>query len=170
MKNKAVFLDRDGILIEDSGYPWKPEHLSLKRDILPFLRILRDRGYLLIIVTNQSGIARGKFTVVQYLNFQALVEEALASEDVPIAATYYCPYHPDGRIAEFAIDHEDRKPNPGMILRAVNDFNIDIAGSIMIGDKDSDRIRLPDLRSYIIRGSLRICPGGIESMRVMMYY
>ena len=156
---KAAFLDRDGVLIEDTGYPHRPEDLVLKRDVLPALRTLRDAGYLLIIVTNQAGIARGKFTLSQYEAFQALVEDALAAEGVPVDATYFCPYHKDGVVPGFARDHEDRKPNPGMFLRAARDFGLDMAASLMIGDKESDRIRLEGLRCYIIKGRYPVDPG-----------
>jgi len=158
-RNKAVFLDRDGVLIEDTGYPHLPEHLKLKRDILPFLRLLKKKGYLLIIVTNQSGIARGLFSLEQYQLFQAIVEQALLSENVVIDKTYYCPFHKDGSVPEFSRDHEDRKPNPGMILKALEDFDIDIRQSIMIGDRESDIIDYPGLKTYLIQSDYPVGNG-----------
>ena len=81
------------------------------------------------------------------------------AEGVPVDATYYCPFHKDGVVAAYARDHKDRKPNPGMFLRAARDFDLDIAASLMIGDKESDRIRLDGLRCYIIKGRYPVDPG-----------
>jgi len=151
--NKAIFLDRDGVIIEDAGYPHRSEDLVLIESILPYLQFGKEKGFLLIIVTNQSGIARGIFTVEEYERFQEYVEYILMCRNIFIDKTYYCPFHIEGNIEKYSINHNDRKPNPGMILKAIVDFDIDIELSIMIGDRESDIIQLPGLRSYLIRGN-----------------
>lgn len=148
--NKALFLDRDGILIEDVCYPHRPQDLNLNLDLIPYLRWAIKEGFLLIIVTNQAGIAKGKFTLKQYEMFQSELEKDLAYLKTKIDATYYCPYHKDGIIKPYNIDSEDRKPKPGMIIKAVDEFNIDLKQSFMIGDKMSDKIEIADLRCYIL--------------------
>jgi D-glycero-D-manno-heptose 1,7-bisphosphate phosphatase len=134
----AVFLDRDGTLIHDPGYLGDPEGVELLPGVAESLPALARAGFLLIVVTNQSGIARGRYTVAQYEAVAARLEEMLADQGVRLDASYYCPYHPDGSVAPFNIDHEDRKPNPGMWFRAAADLRIDLARSWSIGDGSRD--------------------------------
>lgn len=148
--NRAIFLDRDGILIEDVSYPHKLNDLHIKEDILPHLRWAQKEGFLLIIITNQAGVAKGKFTLEQYHAFQKKLLTDLNELGVVIDDTYFCPYHKDGIVKEYAIESYDRKPNPGMIIKALEKFNIDITKSYMIGDKFSDNIDLQGLRSFIL--------------------
>jgi D,D-heptose 1,7-bisphosphate phosphatase len=155
-KIKALFLDRDGILIEDRNYPHRPEDLKIREDILPLLQKAKARGYEFFIMTNQSGLARGIFTLDEYQRFAGLVEEEFSRRGFPIKKTYYCPYLADGTVAEFSKDSIDRKPKPGMFLRAAEEWNIELSQSLMIGDKDSDRIELSELRSIILRGQYEI--------------
>lgn len=135
----AVFLDRDGVLIEDTGYPHLEEHLRLMPGAAEAVRHLNQLGYLCVIVTNQSGVARGLFTEDQMKAFNTLVVRKLAAKGAVIGAVYACPFHSEGRVeAWIHPDHPDRKPNPGMILRAITDHGIDPAKSFMIGDQPSD--------------------------------
>jgi D-glycero-D-manno-heptose 1,7-bisphosphate phosphatase len=150
-KNKALFLDRDGIIIEDVSYPCQREDLHIQEELIPYLKWAVSQGYKLIIVTNQSGISRGIFTVDQYEAFQNLVNEALAERGVDIDGVYYCPYLKEGTVVPFNRDSEDRKPKPGMILKARDDFALSLEDSFMIGDKFSDIIEYPGLRSFILR-------------------
>jgi D-glycero-D-manno-heptose 1,7-bisphosphate phosphatase len=135
----AVFLDRDGVLIEDTGYP----HLEADLRIVPgapeAVRRLNQLGYLCVIVTNQSGVARGLFTEDQMKAFNAVIVRRFAAKGAVIGPVYACPFHAEGRVEGYIHpDHPDRKPNPGMILRAIADHNIDPAKSFMIGDQPSD--------------------------------
>lgn len=135
----AVFLDRDGVLIEDCGYPHLPEHLVLIPGAAEAVRGLNERGYLTVIVTNQSGVGRGLFSEDQMHDFNALLVQRLASLGAVVDAVYACPFYdkaPDPRWRH--PDHPDRKPNPGMILRAIDDHRIDRTRSFLIGDKPSD--------------------------------
>lgn len=135
----AVFLDRDGVLIEDTGYPHLEEHLRLMPGAAEAVRRLNQLGYLCVIVTNQSGVARGLFTEAQMKAFNALIVRKLASKGAVIGAVYACPFHSEGRVAAYIHpDHPDRKPNPGMLLRAIADHGIDPAKSFMIGDQPTD--------------------------------
>ncbi|MDP1777761.1 MAG: HAD family hydrolase [Brevundimonas sp.] len=135
----AVFLDRDGVLIEDTGYPHLEEQLRFVPGAPEAVRRLNQLGFLCVIVTNQSGVARGLFSEDQMKAFNTLIVRKLAAKGAVIGALYACPFHSEGRVEAYIHpDHPDRKPNPGMILRAIADHNIDPAKSFMIGDQPSD--------------------------------
>lgn len=135
----AAFLDRDGVLIEDCGYPHRPEHLVLIRGAAEAVRRLKSLGYLTVIVTNQSGVARGLFTEEQMHDFNALLIQRLAQDGGVIDAVYAAPHHADAVVERYRHpDHPDRKPNPGMLLRAIAEHEIDPAQSLMIGDQPTD--------------------------------
>ena len=135
----AVFLDRDGVLIVDSGYPHLEEHLVLIPGAADAVRRLNALGYLVVIVTNQSGVARGLFSEDQMHAFNALLVRRLAAKGARIGAVYACPFHDEAQDPRwFHPDHPDRKPNPGMILKATAEHGIDLARSFLIGDRQSD--------------------------------
>ena len=135
----AVFLDRDGVLIEDPGYPHLESQLRMMPGAGEAVGRLNRLGYLCVIVTNQSGVARGLFTEQQMHAFNQVIVRRLALAGGRIGAVYACPYHSEGRIEAYLHpDHPDRKPNPGMLLRAAADHDIDMARSFMIGDQPSD--------------------------------
>jgi D-glycero-D-manno-heptose 1,7-bisphosphate phosphatase len=139
MKAKAAFLDRDGVLIVDRGYPHRAEDLVFIDGAAAAIRRLRHAGFRIVVVTNQSGVARGLFTLAEMDAFHALMRKALAAEGAEIDAIYACPYLPDAKVPAFSHpNHPDRKPNPGMVLRAIADLDLDPDRSILIGDKDSD--------------------------------
>lgn len=135
----AVFLDRDGVLIEDSGYPHLDEHLILIPGAAEAVRRLNALGYLIVIVTNQSGVARGLFSEDRMHRFNDMLVRKLASMGARIGAVYACPFHAEAQDERYRHpDHPDRKPNPGMILRAAADHDLDLSRSFMIGDRQSD--------------------------------
>lgn len=135
----AVFLDRDGVLNVDSGYPHLPQHLVLIPGAAEAVRKLNTLGYLIVVVTNQSGVARGLYTETQMNAFNDLLVRRLAAQGARIGAVYSCPFHDEAEDPRwYHPDHPDRKPNPGMILRAVADHGIDTARSFLIGDRKSD--------------------------------
>ena len=135
----AVFLDRDGVLIPDSGYPHRDEDLVLMPGAAEAVRRMNSLGYLVVIVTNQSGVARGYFTEAQMNAFNDALVRKIAAKGARIGAVYSCPFHSDAEDPRyFHADHPDRKPNPGMILRAISDHAIDPARSFLIGDRPSD--------------------------------
>jgi len=133
-----VFLDRDGTLIHDPGYLDDPDGVSLLPGVADALQALAGLGFALVIVTNQSGIARGKYTQARYEEVAARLTKLLEREGAPVRATYHCPYHPEGTVAPYAREHLDRKPNAGMWFRAAAELGIDLARSYSIGDGERD--------------------------------
>ena len=137
-KRKAVFFDRDGVLNVDHGYVYKKGDWQWTLHAMECIKWCNDNDYLVIVVTNQSGVARGYYTEADVCALHEWVNEQLRANNARIDAFYYCPHYPDGDIAEYAIDCDCRKPRPGMLLRAIADFNIDASKSVMFGDKASD--------------------------------
>jgi len=134
VQRRAIFLDRDGTLVYPYHYPSRPEHLRLYANIGPELYALQAMGFALVIITNQSGIARGYFTVDDLDRMHAYLAAELAQWHVRIDAIYYCPHHPYGIIPELAIHCECRKPQPGMLLQAADEHDLDLAHSWFVGD------------------------------------
>ena len=135
---RAAFLDRDGVINVDVGFAHKPEQLVFTPTAREGIRAFNEAGYWVIVVTNQSGVARGLYDEMEVVRFHEHITARLADYGAFIDAFYYCPYHPGGTIARYAIDHEDRKPRPGMLFRAMQDLRIQRAGSLLIGDRQSD--------------------------------
>lgn len=135
----AVFLDRDGVLNLDVGYPHLEEHLILTPGAAEAVKQLNRHGFFTVIVTNQSGVARGMFDVETMDAFNALVVRRLGAQGAVIGAVYACPFHDTASDPKWLHpDHPDRKPNPGMILRAAADHGLDLHRSFMIGDRETD--------------------------------
>jgi len=134
----AAFLDRDGVLNVDHGYTYKLNDLSLIPGAGAGVRRLNDSGFLVVIVTNQSGIGRGYYSQSDMANFNNLLCDRLHQAGARVDAIYFSPYHPEATIECYRKDHPDRKPGPGMILRACKDLAIELRNSFLIGDKPSD--------------------------------
>ncbi len=134
----AAFFDRDGVLNVDHGYTFRPGDLEFVPGAVEAVRRLNDRGYLVIVVSNQAAIARGYCTIEDVNRFNRAMQEQLFRHGAHVDQFYVAPYHPEGKIAEYAIDHVDRKPGPGMLLRAFVDWPIDKERSFLIGDKETD--------------------------------
>jgi D-glycero-D-manno-heptose 1,7-bisphosphate phosphatase len=134
MKHKALFLDRDGTLVHPRHYPSRPEDLQLYDNIVPGLREAQKTGFHLVIITNQAGIARGYFSVSDLQRMHEHLIKELEQADVRIDAIYYCPHHPEGVIPELAIRCDCRKPQPGMLLQAAADLDLDLQHSWFVGD------------------------------------
>jgi D-glycero-D-manno-heptose 1,7-bisphosphate phosphatase len=128
---RFVFLDRDGTLVRDTGYPHRPEDYALLPGVAAALRRLQHAGFRLAIVTNQSGIGRGLYGEGDFERFQALLLADLARAGVRIEATYHCPHAPDAACA-------CRKPAPGLLLRARDELGADLTASWVIGDGPAD--------------------------------
>jgi D-glycero-D-manno-heptose 1,7-bisphosphate phosphatase len=131
---RALFLDRDGTLVEPRHYPSRPEELVLSPAIGPLLRMFQTSGWELIVVTNQSGIARGFFTAEDLERMHARLREMLGVWGVRLTGIEYCPHHVEGVIPHFAIPCGCRKPQPGMLRRAAAAHGIDLTRSWMVGD------------------------------------
>lgn len=134
---RALFLDRDGILNVDYGYIGDPESITLVPGVVEFLHKISDLGCFLVIVTNQSGIARGYFSESDYKLVERRLVEMFADQGVKFDGIYHCPHHPEG-LGELASRCDCRKPAPGMIIQAARDLTIDLPRSALIGDKASD--------------------------------
>ncbi len=134
----AIFLDRDNTLVYDPGYLSDPAQVRLLPRVGAGLQQLASAGWRFVLVTNQAGIARGKFTEDDMHAVNQEMQRQLAAFDVALAAIYFCPYHPDGVVPHLARDHDERKPNPGMLLRAARELAIDLPRSWMIGDTQRD--------------------------------
>jgi D-glycero-D-manno-heptose 1,7-bisphosphate phosphatase len=135
---KAAFIDRDGVINEDREYVSRPTDFHFIPGSVDALRTLQAAGFALVVITNQSGIARGMFTQEQYLQLQAYMEEQLAAAGVVLDSIQYCPHLPDAPVERYRLDCECRKPRAGMILAAVQQLDIDLAVSMLIGDRRAD--------------------------------
>lgn len=131
---KAVFLDKDGTLIPDIPYNIDPEKITLQHNSLEGLQLLCAQGYSLIIVSNQAGVALGYFTEAQLKLAMEKLQKLLLEAGVPIDDIYYCPHHPDAKLAKYKKRCVCRKPAPGLLLRAAQDYDINLSDSWMIGD------------------------------------
>ncbi len=134
MASKAVFLDKDGTLVEDIPYNIDPERIRLEEGALESLRLLQDHGYQLIVVSNQSGVARGFFEEQALHAVRQKIEELLSPAGIVLTDFYCCPHHPDGTVSKYAVDCYCRKPQPGMLYRAAREHDLHLADSWMVGD------------------------------------
>jgi D-glycero-D-manno-heptose 1,7-bisphosphate phosphatase len=131
---KAVFLDKDGTLIENVPYNVDPDKIQLCDGALEGLRSLHQAHYKLFIITNQSGVARGYFPESALVAVEKQIRTVLASVGVVLTGFYYCPHHPHGDIAPYAVTCTCRKPQPGLLHQAAHDYDVDLSQSWFIGD------------------------------------
>ena len=141
-KQRAIFLDRDGTINKYVGFLRNIDDFELLPNVAEAIRAINESGYLAIVVTNQPVIARGEVTLAELQQIHNKMETLLGAEGAYLDGIYYCPHHPhkgyEGEIPELKIDCDCRKPKPGMILKAAEDFNIDLSQSWMIGDGEND--------------------------------
>lgn len=142
MKRKIAFLDRDGTINVDKGYLYRIEDFEFLTGVVNALKFLTGSGYLIVICSNQSGIARGYYTEDDYYKLNHWMLEQLSIEGIKIAGTYYCPHLPDAPLAEYRVDCECRKPKIGLFKQAIEildqRYQLDLVGSVAIGDKLRD--------------------------------
>lgn len=134
----ALFLDRDGTLNVDTGYLYEVEKFEWIEGAIDCIRNFNARDYLVIVVTNQSGIARGYYTEDDMHKLHAFMSEELKAAGAHIDGWYHCPYHPDGTVEAYRKNSFDRKPKPGMLLQAMGEFPIIREQSFLIGDAQRD--------------------------------
>lgn len=132
MPSSALFLDRDGVINKDVGYAHRPDQIEFMSQIFERCRLAHTQGKKIIIITNQSGVGRGYYSEAEFHGLMAWMKARFAEEGCPITAYYYCPHAPDAKC-------ECRKPKPGMILQAAKEWDIDLAASCFMGDKETDR-------------------------------
>lgn len=130
----AVFIDKDGTLVHDVPFNVDPARVRLRDDAGPALSLLQRRGYRLVLVTNQSGVAHGHFDEAALEGVWRAISEPLAGHGVSFSAFMHCPHHPEGRVTPFAVACDCRKPAPGMLLRAAREHGLDLRRSWLIGD------------------------------------
>lgn len=137
---RAVFLDRDGTLIEDADYLWEPEKIVMLPGVGEALRRLRGNGWELVVVTNQAGVARGYYGERDVKRVNADVHGRLRAEGVDVLAWHYCPHYdgPEAKVEAYRIACDCRKPRPGLLRTAAHQHGLDLAGSIVVGDKPTD--------------------------------
>lgn len=138
LKHKAVFLDRDGTINIDKGYLYKREDFEYTQNAALALKKLSDNGYLLIIVTNQSGIARGFYSEEDYEKLNTWMLEDMKKKGIIISATYHCPHHPEAKIERYRCICQCRKPGTMLFWNAVRQFDINLECSFAVGDKPRD--------------------------------
>ena len=129
----ALFLDRDGVVNIEKNYLHKQEDFEFNDGIFELCRHYQDKGYILVVVTNQSGIARGYYTEMDFANLTFWMIDAFSKQGIEIAQVYHCPHHPD-----ISGECECRKPRPGMLLKAAIELNIDLETSVLVGDSERD--------------------------------
>lgn len=152
----ALFFDRDGVINEEVGYLYRPEDVRWVAGIFSLAHAAREAGYKLVVVTNQSGIARGLYSTEQFSRLMEWMGEEFRTQGAPLDGVYHCPYHPVHGVGEWKREHEDRKPGPGMLLRAARDLRLDLSRSVLVGDRCSD-IAAADaaglLTAFLLRGT-----------------
>lgn len=137
-KRKGVFLDRDGVLNIDKGYIYRKEDFIWVDGAREAIKLLNDRGYMVFVVTNQSGIARGFCSEKDVSILHKWINEELQKINAKIDAFYYCPHHPEAKVEKYRVTCNCRKPAPGLILQAISDWYIDKSRSFLIGDSQRD--------------------------------
>jgi len=135
---RAAFLDRDGVINIDHGYVVRREDFSFVPGVLAGARRLHELGFALVVITNQSGIGRGLYSVAAFEQLTEWMKEQFEAAGAPLAGVYFCPHHPTEGIGEFRRPCDCRKPAPGMLLAAAHDLGLDLGESVLFGDKESD--------------------------------
>ena len=163
MRRAALFLDRDGVINEEVGYLVRREDVRFVPGLVSLCRTAQELGFVLVVVTNQSGIARGYYTAAAFEELMQWMRNELGRDGVRIEAVYHCPYHPEHGVGEYRREHEDRKPSPGMLRRAAADLDLDLDRSLMVGDRCSDVAAANNggvRQAFLLAGTERTaCPG-----------
>ncbi len=153
VSRRAIFLDRDGTLIQERHFLHRPEDLEFIEGSLEALWKLSDAKFALVVVSNQSGVARGYFGLAEVEAVNAELRRRLAERGIELDGIYVCPHHPEGESPEFGIVCDCRKPAPGLVLRAAEELDLEVQGSWIVGDKPDD-VRLSEslpLRPVLLR-------------------
>ena len=148
--NKALFLDRDGILMEDLGYVGSIDRVKIKKEFVDIVKYAKEKGYITIVATNQAGVSYGYYGEEEVQKVHKYIYEEYEKRGALIDDFYYCPYHIKSENKKYNINSAMRKPEAGMHLLAAKKYNIDLRESFMIGDRDTDIIKIPYLKTLLI--------------------
>ena len=146
----ALFLDRDGVIIHDYGYVHLPNQVSLYEEVIPLIQYANKQNWWVFVVSNQSGVGRGKFSISHVVKLHKYLQDILESHNAFIDDWYYCPFYSKG-VGEYKKESLLRKPNPGMILKICEKYPVDLKRSFMVGDNISDEINLSGLKGFHIK-------------------
>jgi D-glycero-D-manno-heptose 1,7-bisphosphate phosphatase len=170
-KQKALFLDRDGVINHEVGYLHAAEDVRWVEGIFELCRVAVGLGYRLVVVTNQSGIARGLYSEEQFETLMAWMREEFVKQGVALDAVYFCPFHPEHGVGKYKREHEDRKPGTGMLRRAAKALGLGLGGSVLVGDRCSDiaAANAAGLRqAFLLEGTeTGKCPGEYRAVRTL---
>ncbi len=156
-KNKAIFLDRDGVINVEKNYVHRVEDFEFIEGVFELCALVQQLNFRIIIITNQAGIGRGYYTVDDFDRLTKWMLAQFRARGIRIEKVYCCPYHPTAGVGKYRKNSSDRKPNPGMILKAKREFDLDLSKSILVGDKDSD---LEAGRAAGVRWNLKLSQDG----------
>ena len=159
-KAPAIFLDRDGTLIRDVGYLYRQDQVELLPRVAQAIRLLRRQGFLLVVVTNQSAVARGRLTEEELGRIHDALNARLAQDGAHLDGIYYCPHHPTEGVGPYHVECDCRKPNTGMIVKAVSDLGLDPSSSYVVGDKTSDMELAERIGAKGVRIARELAAGG----------
>ncbi len=148
--NKALFLDRDGVLMEDVGYIGTVDRVKIKKEFIDIVKYANKQGYITIVTTNQAGVSYNYYSNEDVNKVHNYIYEEYKKYDAIIDDLYYCPYHIKGNVEPYNILSVLRKPEAAMHLLASKKYNIDLFNSFMIGDRDTDIIKIPYLKTLLI--------------------
>ncbi len=169
---KAIFLDRDGTINVDYGYVYKKEDFAFLPGVIESLKQLEQMGFILVIITNQSGIARGYYTEEAYQDLNMWLIDTLKREGVTIASSFYCPHHPDAKVEKYRVTCDCRKPGTLMYKKACELLDIDLSQSYAIGDKERDTAFCKEstVKGIVLyqsesrqEGNIRMIEGGLQA-------
>lgn len=137
-RRRALLLDRDGVINIDTGYVYRQEDFEFVDGIFDLCRAANTLGYMIFVITNQAGIGRGLYTELDFLKLSSWMCGVFSTAGVSIDRVYFCPFHPEHGVGKYKVDSSFRKPGPGMILQAAEEFSLDLHKSVLVGDKTSD--------------------------------
>lgn len=157
-QQKAAFIDRDGTIIKEVGYLSSRDQIEWIEKTLDLCRLLQQKGYLLILITNQSGIARGYFSEKSVIEIHEYLFDQMRCKDIHFHGAYFCPHHPEGGVVAYRSACLCRKPAPGMLLQAARDHGIHLPSSVLVGDSfiDQEAGRAAGCRSFKIQELLML--------------
>jgi len=135
---RGLFLDRDGVINEEVGYLVHPQDVRFVPGIFSLCRTAHRLGYQILVITNQSGIARGYYSEADFQRLMEWMQAEFVREGASLDAVYHCPFHPEHGVGEYRREHEDRKPGTGMLRRGARDLNLSLEQSVLVGDRCSD--------------------------------